>query len=153
MSKTLQLPSFFSLTVWIPGFRESESESHLVMSNSLQSHGIHSLQAKILEWVAFPLTRGPSRPRNWTRVSCIAGTFFTNWAMKEALALEKTWSNSNPVPSHDSYSHQAFCLSVSLMSVKRNCLGTTCSSCTLPTRRQEARLSGTIYSFLISHEK
>ena len=76
-------------------------------------HGI--LQARILEWVAFPLTRGSSRLRNRTRVSCTAGRFFTNWAMRDALTLEKTWSNSNPVPSHDSYSHQAFRLSVSLM--------------------------------------
>ena len=31
------------------------------------------LQARILEWVAFPFSRGSSWPRNWTRVSCIAG--------------------------------------------------------------------------------
>ena len=30
-------------------------------------HGI--LQARILEWVAFPFSRVPSQPRNWTRVS------------------------------------------------------------------------------------
>ena len=45
-------------------------------------HGI--LQARILEWVAFPFSRGSSQPRDWTRVSCIAGRFFTNWAMREA---------------------------------------------------------------------
>ena len=45
-------------------------------------HGI--LQARILEWVAFLFSRGSSQPRNWTRVSCIAGRFFTNWAMREA---------------------------------------------------------------------
>ena len=39
-------------------------------------HGI--LQARILEWVAIPFSRGSSRPRNRTRVSCIAGGFFTN---------------------------------------------------------------------------
>ena len=33
---------------------------------------------RILEWVAYPFSRGSSRPRNWTRVSCIAGGFFTN---------------------------------------------------------------------------
>ena len=43
-------------------------------------HGI--LQARILEWVAFPFSRGSSQPRNWTRVSCIAGRFFTSWANK-----------------------------------------------------------------------
>ena len=39
-------------------------------------HGI--LQARILEWVAFPFSRGSSRPRNQTGVSPIAGRFFTN---------------------------------------------------------------------------
>ena len=38
-------------------------------------HGI--LQARILEWVAIPFSRGSSRPRDRTRVSCIAGGFFT----------------------------------------------------------------------------
>ena len=38
----------------------------------------------ILEWVAYPFSRGPSRPRNWTGVSCIAGGFFTNWAIRDS---------------------------------------------------------------------
>ena len=41
-------------------------------------HGI--LQARILEWVAIPFSRGSSQPRNWTTVSCIVGKFFTTWA-------------------------------------------------------------------------
>ena len=40
-------------------------------------HGI--LQAKILEWVAFPFARGSFQSRDWTQVSCIAGGFFTSW--------------------------------------------------------------------------
>ena len=39
-------------------------------------HGI--LQARILEWVVEPFSRGSSQARNRTRVSCIAGGFFTN---------------------------------------------------------------------------
>ena len=39
-------------------------------------HGI--LQARILEGVAMPSSRGSSRPRNRTKVSCIAGRFFTS---------------------------------------------------------------------------
>ena len=39
-------------------------------------HGI--LQARILEWVAFPFSRGSSQPRDRTQVFCIAGRFFTN---------------------------------------------------------------------------
>ena len=43
------------------------------------------LQARILEWIAFPFSRGSSQPRDQTQVSHIAGRFFTNWATKEAL--------------------------------------------------------------------
>ena len=35
------------------------------------------LQARILEWVAMPSSRGSSQPRDQTHVSCIAGGFFT----------------------------------------------------------------------------
>ena len=37
-------------------------------------HGI--LQARILGWVAIPLSRGSSQPRDGTQVFCIAGRFF-----------------------------------------------------------------------------
>ena len=37
-------------------------------------HGI--LQARILEWVAFPFSKGFSQPRDQTQVSCIAGRVF-----------------------------------------------------------------------------
>ena len=46
-------------------------------------HGI--LQARILEWVAIPLSKGSSCSRDWTHVSCIASKFFTIWATREAL--------------------------------------------------------------------
>ena len=42
------------------------------------------LQARILEWVAFPFFRWSSQPRDRTQVSHIAGRFFTSWAIKEA---------------------------------------------------------------------
>ena len=48
-------------------------------------HGI--LQARILEWIAFPFSRGSSQPRNCTQVSCIAGGFFTNLATREAQEI------------------------------------------------------------------
>ena len=44
-------------------------------------HGI--LQGRILEWVAFPFSRGSSKPRDQTQVSYIAGGFFTSWATRE----------------------------------------------------------------------
>ena len=45
-------------------------------------HGI--LQARILEWVVFPFSRGSSQPRDPTQVSCIAGSRFNLWATREA---------------------------------------------------------------------
>ena len=45
-------------------------------------HGI--LQARILEWVAFPFSRGSSQPKDGTQVSHIAGGFFISWATREA---------------------------------------------------------------------
>ena len=45
----------------------------------------HKGSPRILEWVAYPCSSGSSQPRNWTGVSCIAGRFSTNWAMREAL--------------------------------------------------------------------
>ena len=38
-------------------------------------HGI--LQARILEWVVIPFSRGSSRPRDQIQVFCVAGRFFT----------------------------------------------------------------------------
>ena len=38
------------------------------------------LQARTLEWVAIPFSTRSSRPRDWTRVSCIVGRRFTVWA-------------------------------------------------------------------------
>ena len=49
----------------------------------------HRESPRILEWVAYPFSRGSSRPRNQTGVSCIASRFFTNWAIREAQATRK----------------------------------------------------------------
>ena len=48
-------------------------------------HGI--LQARILEWVAFPFSMGSSQPTDGTQVSHIASLFFTSWATGEALLV------------------------------------------------------------------
>ena len=45
-------------------------------------HGI--FQAKILEWFAISFSRGSSRPRDQTWVSCTAGSFFMDWTNREA---------------------------------------------------------------------
>ena len=45
----------------------------------------HKESPRILRWVAFTFSRKYSQPSNQTRVSCIAGRFFTNWAIREAI--------------------------------------------------------------------
>ena len=37
----------------------------------------------------FPSSRGSSRPRDWTRLSCTASTFFVIWATREAQNGER----------------------------------------------------------------
>ena len=82
--------------------------SHSVASSSFWPHGysppgssIHGiLQAKILEWVAVSLSRGPSWPRDRTWVSCIAGSFFTIWATREANCPQNTTRKTVQLPNH-----------------------------------------------------
>ena len=44
----------------------------------------HKGSPRTLAGVSYPFSRGSSWPRNRTRVSCMAGGFFTNWAIREA---------------------------------------------------------------------
>ena len=66
-----------------PGSCESEvAQSCLTLCNpgdcSLPGFSIHGIfQARVLEWVAISFSRGFSRPRDRTRVSCIVGRCFT----------------------------------------------------------------------------
>ena len=58
----------------------------------------HKGSPRILEWVAYPFSSRSSQPRNPTVVSCIAGGFFTNWAIKEISLLPwelRTYSNDS----------------------------------------------------------
>ena len=49
----------------------------------------HEGNPRILEQVACPFSSESSQPRGWTRVFCIAGGFFTNWAIREAHIKQK----------------------------------------------------------------
>ena len=51
-------------------------------------HGI--LQARILDWVAVPFSRGSCWPMDRTQVSHIAGELFTSWATREAHLYVRT---------------------------------------------------------------
>ena len=65
------------------------------MDGSLPGSSVQGiLQARILEWVAIPFSRGSSWPMDWTRVSCIVGRFFTVfWATRGSLP--------NKYPAHE----------------------------------------------------
>ena len=80
-------------------------------------HGI--LQARNLEWIAFPFSRGYSKLRDQTQVSRIAGGFFTSWATREAqiAAVISTFLSSRSLI-HSSVSViLLICTSVSFISV------------------------------------
>ena len=56
------------------------------MDCSLPGFSVHGiLQERILEWVAISFSRGSSQLRNQTWISCIAGRFFTEWALRKPL--------------------------------------------------------------------
>ena len=58
------------------------------MDCSLSGSSVHGiLQARLLEWVAILFSRGSSWPKDWTRVSHIAGRFFSVWATKPKPGL------------------------------------------------------------------
>ena len=57
------------------------------MDCSLPGFSVHGIsQARILEWVA-SFSRVSSQPRDQTRVSHIAGKFFTIWVTRETLKV------------------------------------------------------------------
>ena len=62
--------------------RCAESLSRGLYPPGSSVHGI--LQARVLEWVAMPSSRGSSQHRDQTQVSHLAGGFFIIWATREA---------------------------------------------------------------------
>ena len=68
------------------------------MDCSLPGSSVHGvLQARILEWVAIPFSRGSSWPRDRTWVSCTASRVFTNWATKEAHRYYQCTGNTGEI--------------------------------------------------------
>ena len=55
------------------------------MDCSLPGSSVNEIsQARILEWIAIFFSRGSSRLRGWTHVSCIGGQILYHWAPREA---------------------------------------------------------------------
>ena len=73
--KKRNLPTRVSCTYWKWKTLSHVHTQSLCDSMDYTVHGI--LQARILEWAAFPFSRGSSQPRDQTWVSHIAGGFFT----------------------------------------------------------------------------
>ena len=74
----------------------SESVRHSVTSDCLWSHGLYvACQTPLVHGNSLGKntgvgshtlpSRGSSQSRDWTRVSCTAGRFLTDWATREAL--------------------------------------------------------------------
>ena len=73
-----------------PCVKVKVAHSCLSLCNPMDYTVHEILQARIPDWVALPSSRGSSQPRDWTQVSHIAGGFFTNWAIRDALSLYTT---------------------------------------------------------------
>ena len=82
----MYLPKFIYLflCLWIVKMKVTQSCPTLWNPMDYTFHGI--LQARILEWVAIPFSRGYSQPRDQTQLPLIAGRFFTDWATMDILA-------------------------------------------------------------------
>ena len=62
------------------------SQSYLTLCDPMNYNlPCSSVQARILEWVAMPSSRGSFQPRDGTEVSCIAGEFCTSWATRKPI--------------------------------------------------------------------
>ena len=75
-------------------FPTLESNPGLLHCRQILYQLSHKGSPRILEWVAYPFSSRSSWPRNWTGVSCIAGGFFTNWAIREAL-IQASWNRKD----------------------------------------------------------
>ena len=97
---TVQSVEFFRTEYWsgslflLQGiFPTQESNPGLPHCRWILDQLSHKWSPRILERVAYPFSSGSSWPRNRTGVSCIAGGFFTNWALEFNLGsavLRKT---------------------------------------------------------------
>ena len=83
----IKLPTFIGL--WRKQMKVNVAQSCLTLCDPMDYTVHRILQARILEWLAFPFSRGSSQPRDRTQVSCTAGGFFTSWATRE---VQEHWS-------------------------------------------------------------
>ena len=84
----------YLLSEWVNEVAQSCLTLCNPMDYSLPGFSIHGiLQVRILEWVTISFSRGSSRPRDWTWVSCIGGRWFNLWATRYLLLTKtKIWN-------------------------------------------------------------
>ena len=73
------------------------------MDCSSPGSSVHEiLQARILEWVVIPFSKGSSQIRDWTHICSITGRFFTIWATREALYCQASehWKSKRVPEKH-----------------------------------------------------
>ena len=99
-------------------------------------HGI--LQARILEWVAVPFSKGSSQPRDQTQVSCNAGRFFTSWATRKQGAHK--WKETALVPMEKKWSGQKIQSARTLPQGKASSRARPCLSSILGRLREVRKL-------------
>ena len=59
--------------VWVCACSDTQLCPTICLDYSPPGSSVHGIfQARIVEWVAISFSRGSSRPRDWTRVSCIS---------------------------------------------------------------------------------
>ena len=80
-----QNPGVGSLSLLQENFPNQGSNPGLLYCRWILYQLSHKGSPRTLEWVTYPFSRGSSRSRGQTGVSCIAGRFFTNLALREAL--------------------------------------------------------------------
>ena len=76
MSSLSLLQGIFPNQGWNPG---------LLYCRQILYHLSHKGSPRILEWVPYPFSSRSSWSRDQTGVSCTAGQFFTNWAIRDLL--------------------------------------------------------------------
>ena len=68
----------------------TESRSPALQVDSLPDEPQGS--PRLLEWIAYPFSRGICRPKNWNGVSYVAGGFFTSWATRDIFLTRTRWA-------------------------------------------------------------
>ena len=95
MSSALAGGFFTTSATWV-----KVAQSCLTLCNPMDYTVHRILQARILEWVAFPFSRGSSQPRDQTQVSYIAGRFITSWATREVQSHLRSPFNHHVTITH-----------------------------------------------------